>query len=123
VLVATNAAGDKRELRAVQAGAARDITGRELPGIAPAGRFTLEDGEVLARRHFGSVARIDQTSEIVLADAEPAVRHATSTWNWHGDASLPAAAIEDRMRELIRAAIDRHGAFRIGTHSGVLVCR
>lgn len=109
VLVATNHADDKAGLYAL---------------FKPAGdvkRFGLDEAEALLGRYFASVERIDLPGEVVLTDPAPAVAFAASTRSWQpGDAF---SRVLDRIRERVAAVIAVEGAFRFGTHPGILVCR
>ena len=122
VLVATNAAADKTELFALRSAAIEDVTG-SAPGWPPDGQstFTLEAGEVMARRHFDQVRRLDFVGEVVLTEPEPLVKFIASSMSYFP--AVPAQPLLDRVRARTAAAIRATGAFRFHSHAGFLVCR
>lgn len=121
VLIATNAAADKAELIELRSAAIRDVTGA-APEWPPDGqaRFTLEDGELMARRNFNRVRRLNFTGWVTLTEPEPLVRFVESTMPYFR--GVPVGPVLDRVRERTAAVIVASGAFRFRSHAGFLVC-
>jgi len=121
VLVATNAADDKQGMYDLCRAASDDV-----PGAPPWERdvsrlFPLDQAETAARRHFATVLRLDFTGTIAVPDPEPVVAFVASTRTWRPQTAF--GAVLDRIRERLADTIARDGAFRFGTHFGILVCR
>jgi SAM-dependent methyltransferase len=118
VLLATNAEGDKVEMRELHAEAAT-ACGVSVPGDGQAMRFHLDAAEALARRRFASVERVDLESVVEVTEPEPVVGFIASTSAWYEGTER----VLDELRRRLETAIDTAGAFRIRTHMGFLVCR
>lgn len=116
-LLATNAADDKARLRELHSDVARELTGVTVRRMMSY-RFTLEDGEVLARQQFTSVERIDLVATVAVPDPAPVV-------TWLGSMSGPDITPEvlDAVGTRVAGVIAREGVFRFGTHMGFLLCR
>lgn len=91
------------------------------PFAAPFGeRLQLDDGEVLLKATFASVARHDFVSELVLSDPEPLESYARSMVD---TTLLPEEERDDYVRRVVSyLPWDRTGTVRIKTHPGCLVC-
>lgn len=117
-LISTNGADDKRRIHSLHAEVVRDLFGSGVPARRNLSRrFSLDKAERVARRHFGSVQRIDFHGVVSLPATGPLLR-------WLGSITGP-----DLVPEVLREAGDRaatviarEGAFRIDTHDGFLVC-
>jgi ubiquinone/menaquinone biosynthesis C-methylase UbiE len=118
LVISTNAAGDKAELRRVHADAAAEV-GFTLPSEGPAMRFNLDEAETIAGQYFTTVQRRDLESLVTVPIAEPVVAFIDSTRSWYGDSDH----VIDHVRRMVEETIAREGAFRFRTHSGFLVCR
>lgn len=121
VVIATNAAADKAELRTVCRQAVAAETG------APAGfdedkRFTLEYGEQLAAAHFGQVERVDFRGEVAVPDAREVVDFVASGREFESD-EIPFDTVLQRVTDVAERAVAEHGAFRWTSHLGLLICR
>jgi SAM-dependent methyltransferase len=118
VLLATNAEGDKAEMRALVAAAAGAIN-VSIPDYGNAMRFHLDDAEAMARRQFASVERVDLESIVEVDTPEPVVAFIASSSAWYSGTE----SVLDEVRRRVVAAIETAGAFQIRTHMGFLVCR
>jgi ubiquinone/menaquinone biosynthesis C-methylase UbiE len=126
VVLSTNAIGDKRELRELHARAA-EAAGATAPSVGVGMRFNLDEAETVAMHHFTTVERIDLQATIEASSAEPIVAFIASTAAWYRDRGRPEPADGEVLlahaRRLADEVIAADGAFRIRTHSGILVCR
>lgn len=122
VIISTNAQGDKAELRELLRAAAHQVTGVDEERMVVDARFSLDDGEQAARRHFDAVTRIDYHGEAVVPDPEPVITFLASTRHIVG-AGLPFDDVLAAARARVTATIAEHGAFRFSNHTGLLVCR
>ena len=118
LVVSTNAAGDKAELRRVHTDAAI-AAGCPIPDHGPAEHFQLDEAESIVRDMFDTVDRHDLRSEIRVPSPEPVVAFIDSTRSWYGDGPEVMAHVS----RIVSATIERDGAFVFRTHSGFLVCR
>jgi len=121
VLISTNDAEDKARLYQLCADATAEVPDAPPWDRAVNRRFGLAGAQEVAGRYFASVERIDLPGEVVLTEPGPAVAFAASTRSWQpGD---PFSRVLDRVRDRVAAVIAAEGAFRFGTHPGILVCR
>jgi SAM-dependent methyltransferase len=118
LLISTNAADDKREMRELHVAAAREAG--MAGGTAHGPRFLLDETEAAARAVFADVRRTELTAEVVVPTADPVVAFIESTGTWHADVS---PVVLDRVRARVEAEIAASGAFRFRTRMGFLSCR
>jgi SAM-dependent methyltransferase len=122
VLVVLNSADHLLELRRLVGDVARS-DGQSLAGFDAEERtniaMTLDRGARLLESHFGSVVRHDFIGELVLTSAEPVAGYVASlhaAQSVHDPAGFTAAVAA-------RVPFGADGAFRVRTHTGVLICR
>lgn len=125
LLASTNGHDDKREIGRLWAAAVTDLTGVSADAPDAAGRFTLDDGDVL-RTAFGTVEVSVFDRETLVPEVEPVVAFMDSLRGLSaGD--LPGGvtweAFLGRVRERVAAEIERAGVFRIGNQVGIFTCR
>ena len=126
VLVAsTNAADDKAEVGGLWAGAVADLTGTGPADRDDDGRFTTDDGDLLAAAGW-DVSVQTWRRAVVVPSVEPVVAFVDSMRGL-AEADLPAGvsweALLARVRARVAVDMDRTGAWRMHSHVGVLTCR
>jgi SAM-dependent methyltransferase len=125
LLASTNGRDDKREIGALWAAAVADLTGTAVEAPDSDARFTLDDGDLL-RTAFGSVEVSVFDRETPVPDVDAVVAFVDSMRGL-GEADLPGgvtwAAFLGRVRDRVRAEVDRCGVFRIGSQVGLFTCR
>lgn len=88
--------------------------------------FTLENGEPVLRRHFGSVVLDAVDRELRVPTPEPVVRFVASMRSWY-EPLLPAWFSWERflgnVESVLASRIATEGEYRAPTHSGVFTCR
>lgn len=122
VLISTNAVGHRREMHEVHAAAAADVGVMSVDPEGLASRFSLDEAETAARRHFRQVERTDLTGSAAVPEAAPVVAFIASTVSWYGDPATYGPVL-DRLAVRVNEIIARDGAFRFRTHVGFLACR
>ena len=80
-------------------------------------RFSLENGAEFLGRHFDDVRVERLQGDLVVTEADPVVRFVASMDTFTPNIDL------DVVRQRVQADIDRDGAFRSPTDSGIFVCR
>lgn len=123
LIVATNSATDKQQLRDLRDAAAEGLDVTVFPNVAA--HFALEDAADRMARHFPDVdtrlTPLDGT--IDLTDPAPALAHlASGLGPAAGDGSAEAELLR-RAEALLREAIAREGRFRITSRIGILTAR
>lgn len=121
VVIATNGAADKAELRTVCREAVAAETGTPA-GFDEDKRFTLEYGEQLAAAHFGQVERVDFRGEVAVPDAGEVVDFVASGREFEAE-RIPFDAVLRRVTEVVAGTVAADGAFRWTSHLGLLICR
>jgi hypothetical protein len=81
----------------------------------------LDAGEELVSPHF-DWERHEVRSQLVVPEAQPVVDYVRSL-SVLATGTAEEASLLKFVRETVMASIARHGAFRIATASGCLVCR
>jgi SAM-dependent methyltransferase len=122
VLISTNDVTHRREMHELHAAAAADIGLTPVDPDGLASRFSLDEAEAAARRHFHHVERSDLTGWATVPEAAPVVEFIASTASWYGDAATYGPVL-DRVAVRVNEIIARDGAFRFRTHVGFLACR
>ncbi|MGH3734784.1 MAG: hypothetical protein ACRDT6_04055 [Micromonosporaceae bacterium] len=113
--------GRPRELRPELAGLFRQATAQvtgEPVGWDELDRFTLEDGERLARRHFTDVERIDFRGEVVVPDVTELMGFFASIRELYAH-RVPFDAVLRRVADSVAG----QDGYRFTSHVGLLVCR
>jgi SAM-dependent methyltransferase len=118
-LVATNGRDDKPEIMNVLHEAAKRPAGTYRKTDS---RFLLDDAVAELGACFTDVRVTHIRTEIAVPSDEPVVAYVESIRT----AAEPALAVEwselcSSVRALVRAEITSHGAFRVTTHSGVVI--
>lgn len=125
VLASTNGRNDKLEIGRLWSGAVEDLTGSPAKERPAAGRFTLEDGDLL-RGSFSSVEVAVFDRHTLVPEVEPVVAYVDSMRGL-GESELPDGvgweAFLGAVRRRVRAEVDRQGVFRIGSQVGLFTCR
>ncbi len=89
-------------------------------------RFTLEDGSLSLARHFDSIELDEVEGQLVVPHVEPVMAYLRSM-RALVEPQLPAAVgweqVMVRAEDLVADEIERTGAWRTPTHSGVFTCR
>ncbi len=89
-------------------------------------RFSLDNAEALLRESFAEVTIADYAGELVVDEVDPVVAYIASARS-NLEPQLPDglrwADAMARVREAVRHEVERSGAFRSRTHTGVIVCR
>ncbi len=122
VLISTNDVEHRREMHELHASAAADVGVTSVDPEGLASRFSLDEAEIAARRHFQHVERTDLTGSAAVPDAAPVVAFIASTASWYGDPATYGPVL-DRVAARVDEIIARDGAFRFRTHVGFLACR
>ena len=119
VMVATNGADDKTEMMRLLHLAAERPAGTYLKTDS---RFLLDDAATGLRRCFDEVQEVHVRTDILVPMADPVVAYVDSIRT----AAEPSLGVDwdellARIRSLVETEIASSGAFRITTHSGVVV--
>jgi SAM-dependent methyltransferase len=122
VLISTNHLVHRREMHELHAAAAADVGVMSIDPEGLASRFSLDEAEAAARRHFRGVDRTDIIGTVAVPEAAPVVAFIASTASWYGDPATYAPVL-DRVAVRVNEIIARDGAFRFRTHVGLLACR
>jgi SAM-dependent methyltransferase len=122
VLISTNHREHQREMHELHAAAATDVGVMAVDPKGLASRFSLDEAETAARRHFRHVERSDLTGSAAVPEAAPVVAFIASTASWYGDPATYGPVL-DRVAARVDDIIARDGAFRFRTHVGFLACR
>ena len=122
VLILTNDVEHRREMHELHAAAAADVGLTSVDPDGFASRFSLDEAETAARRHFRQVQRTDLTGSAAVPEAAPVVAFIASTASWYGDPATYGPVL-DRVAARVNEIIARDGAFRFRTHVGFLACR
>ncbi len=103
---------------------AEAVGGRRLE--RPSSRFRLEDARGVLATKFEVVERDDLRGEVLLTEPGPIIGHVASGRDFY-EPLLPDGATWEGVLAYVEAAvrdeIARTGDFRLGTHTGVFVCR
>lgn len=102
-----------------------EATGTSAP-IRFIDRFELGNGEPLLRRHFDEVTVDHWIGALTVPDPTPVLAYADSCRSLYETKLPPGTTWEESMARfavLVEAEIERSGAWRCVTHSGVFVCR
>jgi hypothetical protein len=125
LLASTNAADDKLEVDELLASAVADLTGWRPTEREGDGRFTTDDGDLLAVAGW-DVTLESWRRETAVPEVAPVVAFVDSMRGL-AEADLPAgvdwSVFLDRVRARVAAEIDRAGAWRMSSHIGVFTCR
>jgi SAM-dependent methyltransferase len=125
LLASTNAADDKAEVGALWAAAVEDLTGSRPAERADDGRFTTDDGGLLAAAGW-DVTVETWRRETVVPTVDPVVAFVDSMRGL-AEADLPGGvtwpAFLDRVRARVADEIERTGAWRMHSHVGTFTCR
>ena len=125
LLASTNAADDKAEVGELWAAAVADLTGSRPPARDDDGRFTTDDGDLLAAAGWDVSVRTWRRA-VVVPSVEPVVAFVDSMRGLAED-DLPGgvswAAFLDRVRARVAGEVERSGAWTMHSHVGVLTCR
>jgi SAM-dependent methyltransferase len=121
VLITTNAADDKTEITALWRAAAARATGtdHEIPDVTE--HCDLDRAQQLAEAVFAQVRRIDLAGEVVVPEPGPVLAFLNSQRSITGR-GLPVDEVLAAAGELVTDTIGAAGAYRFGTHVGILVC-
>jgi SAM-dependent methyltransferase len=122
VLILTNDVEHRREMHELHAAAAADVGLRWVDPDGFASRFSLDEAETEARRHFRRVERTDITGSAAVPEAAPVVAFIASTASWYGDPATYGPVL-GRVAVRVNEIIARDGAFRFRTHIRFLACR
>jgi ubiquinone/menaquinone biosynthesis C-methylase UbiE len=123
-LVLTNSERHFRELDELLIASADETVGRSrVRSRASLTLFSVEAAPPELETAFSDVTLHTFASELVIDDVEPLLAYARSmgTFVADGDHELEPVLVEFERR--VRAIIQEHGAFRIGSASGCFVCR
>lgn len=122
VLITTNAADDKTEITALWRAAAARATGtdHEIPDVTE--HCDLDRAQRLAEAVFTEVRRIDLAGVVAVPEPAPLLAFLDSQRAFTGR-GLPVDEVLAAARELVADTIAAAGAYRFGTHIGILVCR
>ena len=82
----------------------------------------LEEGQTVLGLAFEDVACHDVVAELVITSAQPVIDYVLSM-NVVKSGLLAGDEVRSLVDGCVAHALERHGAFRITTHSGCLVCR
>lgn len=125
LLASTNAADDKAEVGELWASAVEDLTGTRPAARDDDGRFTIDDGDLLASAGW-EVTVESWRREVAVPAVEPVVAFMDSMRGL-AEADLPGGvaweALLERVRARVAAEVDRTGAWRMHSHVGVFTCR
>jgi SAM-dependent methyltransferase len=127
-IVATNGAGHLRQFGQLFADAVNAVQpGADSPVPPPqSGRFRLDSGTAMLRRHFAAAEPLVWETEIRIPEAGPVVGYLDSTRASRADL-LPAGvsweAVMDAAGALAGQIIGRDGYFAADSRSGFIVCR
>jgi len=125
LLASTNAADDKLEVDELWASAVADLTGWRPTEREGDGRFTTDDGDLLAVAGW-DVTLESWRREAAVPEVAPVVAFVDSMRGL-AEADLPVgvdwSVFLDRVRARVAAEIDRTGAWRMSSHIGVFTCR
>jgi SAM-dependent methyltransferase len=122
VLILTNHVAHRREMHELHTQAAADIGPTAVDPHGIASRFSLDEAETAARRHFRHVERSDLTGWAAVPVSAPVVEFIASTASWYGEPATYGPVL-DRVAVRVKEIIARDGAFRFRTHVGFLACR
>lgn len=125
VVLTTNASDHLAELDQLLVDAGRDA-GADLPRLGFRLSFLLDGGDELVASAFGDVRVVDVRGRLAVTEAAVVAGYVGSL------ASIPELGADARSTESMDAivaaaerraatAIERHGAFEVTTHAGVLV--
>ena len=124
LLASTNAADDKAEVGELWAGAVADLTGARPAAREDDGRFTTDDGDLLAAAGWEVSVRTWRRA-VVVPSVEPVVAFVDSLRGL-AEEDLPAdvtwAAFLDRVRARVADAVESTGAWTMHSHVGLLSC-
>jgi SAM-dependent methyltransferase len=125
LLASTNAADDKAEVGELWASAVGDLTGSRPAARNDDGRFTTDDGDLLAAAGW-AVSVESWRREVAVPSVEPVVAFMDSMRGL-AESDLPAGVtwdeFLDRVRSRVTDDVERTGAWRMHSHVGVLTCR
>jgi SAM-dependent methyltransferase len=89
-------------------------------------RFSLDNAEDYLRASFDDVVLVDHRGDLVVDQVDPVVAYVASARS-NVEPQLPPGLgwddAMDRVRAAVTRTVERDGAFRSVTHSGVLTCR
>jgi SAM-dependent methyltransferase len=124
VIVSTNAGDDKVELDELWASAAEQSVGESPPArISLSSRFDLDTAAGFLGRYFGQVRVEEHRGVISVPEPDPVIAHLGSYRTWAAETGVPFDTTLETARRLVEQRIHDHGAFRINSRGGVLVCR
>ena len=98
----------------------------ESPRIRPGLTFTLEEGDILLKRHFKSVTRVDQPAALVFPNSQPVVDYISSSRSYYQELipdNIQWEAVEAMIHEEVNGRIAQYGEFRVNKLTGVFVCQ
>ncbi|MGH9297560.1 MAG: class I SAM-dependent methyltransferase [Acidimicrobiales bacterium] len=119
-LVVLNQAPHLEELRSLMNAAL--VEAGEQPRYSTMGRLDVDEGRRLLEGAFDSVSVHDQQAELVVTDAEAVVAYLGSTNVVQAGIATNLGALRV-VRRMVQERIGEHGAFRVATRTGCLVCR
>jgi hypothetical protein len=116
------AADDKAEITALWRAAAARATGtdHQIPDVTE--HCDLDRAQRLAEAVFTEVRRIDLAGEVRVPDPAPVLAFLDSQRSFTGR-GLPVDEVLAAAAELVADTIGTVGAYRFGTHVGILACR